>query len=180
MVDDHHLIGQRLGLLHQVRGEQHADAIGAQAGDDVPDQPAGLRVHPGGGLVEEHHLRSPDQRAGQRKPLLLATGQPFVGHPGHTGEAEHVEQPSDVQRSRGADRDQPEHFRGPHSRVSAAALRHNPHPGAQRGAVGDRVQPQHADHPGIRAQESLTYLDSGGLASPVGTQQGEHCRRLHP
>jgi hypothetical protein len=90
MVDDHHLVGQCLGLLHQMRGEQYADAVCAQSPDDVPDQPSGLRVHAGGGLVEEYQLRPPDEGAGQRKPLPLATGQSLVRHPRDAGEPEHV------------------------------------------------------------------------------------------
>ena len=132
VVDDHHVVGQRLGLLHEVGGEQHGHAVAAQRVDQLPHQAPGLRVEARGGLVEEHQLGAPDDGAGQREPLLLAAGQPLVRGARAAGEPEHVEQPRRVERVRRAGRDQAQHLVRPHARVGAAALGHHADAGAQR------------------------------------------------
>ena len=61
--------------------------------DQLPDQASALRVHAGRRLVEEHQLRAPDHRAGQRQPLLLAAGEPLVRGARAAVEAEHRAEP---------------------------------------------------------------------------------------
>ena len=56
--------------------------------DQVPDGEAGLRVEPGGRLVEEDELRPADHGEGQREPLALAAGQPADGRAAGRLEAE--------------------------------------------------------------------------------------------
>jgi hypothetical protein len=123
------VVGQRLGLLHEVRGEQHGDAVATQRVDQLPHQPAALRVQARGGLVEEHQLRPADQRARQREPLLLPTRQPLVGRSGAAAQTQDVDEPRRVERVRGAGGDQPQHLLGAHPRVGAATLRHDADPG---------------------------------------------------
>ena len=49
--------------------------LGLEAGDDVPELAARLRIEAGGRLVEEEQLGIADQRAGDGEPLLLAAGE---------------------------------------------------------------------------------------------------------
>ena len=56
-VDDGDAVRELLGLLHEVRGQQHGDAVALQRSDDLPGGPPRLRVHPGGRLVQEDQLR---------------------------------------------------------------------------------------------------------------------------
>jgi hypothetical protein len=51
--DHRHPVGQRLSLLHVVRGKQDGGSLAAQVADDLPCIPARVRVEPGGRLVEE-------------------------------------------------------------------------------------------------------------------------------
>ena len=70
-VDDDDLVGEPLGLVHEVRGEHDGDAVGAQLRGPVPGRVPGLRVQPGGRLVEEDQLGPADHGQRQRQPLLL-------------------------------------------------------------------------------------------------------------
>ena len=83
-VDDHDVVGEPLGLVEQVGGEHHGDAVGAQLLDELPRGDARLGVHPGAGLVEEDQVGSSDEGAGQGEALLLAAGHPAVRRP-HAG-----------------------------------------------------------------------------------------------
>ena len=76
VVDDHDAVGQPLGLLDLVGGEQHAHARRPQVPDHGPDGQAALRIDAGGRLVQEGHPRPADQGQGQGQPLLFAARQP--------------------------------------------------------------------------------------------------------
>mmetsp|Transcript_8492 Transcript_8492/g.17583 ORF Transcript_8492/g.17583 Transcript_8492/m.17583 type:complete len:469 (-) Transcript_8492:2286-3692(-) len=64
-------VAQRLALLHRVRRQHHAP-VGHGGGDDVPHEAARLRVHAGGGLVEQHHGGVPDERNAHAQLALVA------------------------------------------------------------------------------------------------------------
>ena len=65
VVDHGDLVGERVGLVQVLRGEQHRRAVGDQAADDVPHVLALGRVEAGGRLVEEDHRRA--GRRGRRR-----------------------------------------------------------------------------------------------------------------
>ena len=67
--DDPDPVGQRLGLVEVVGGEQHRGAQLAQRADQRPELPAGLRVEAGRRLVEEEQ-----GRAGRRCPAPRRAG----------------------------------------------------------------------------------------------------------
>jgi hypothetical protein len=91
---------QRPGLQHRAVGEHHHAVAAADRGEPVGDDdadpvaqqpvggplhvPLGHRIHPGGGLVQNDHLRVTDQDPGERHQLLLAGGEhvPAVAEPG--------------------------------------------------------------------------------------------------
>ena len=58
VVDDHDLVGQFVGLVQVLGGEQQRGAAGHQRPDDVPHPQPGPRVQARGRLVEEQHLRA--------------------------------------------------------------------------------------------------------------------------
>src|SRR6266536_737578 len=70
---DHHPVGQVLGLVHVVRGQQDALAEGAQVVDQLPGVAPGRGVEPGGGLVQEDQIRVADDPERQVEPALLPT-----------------------------------------------------------------------------------------------------------
>ena len=112
MVDHDDVVGELLGLVHEVRGEQDGRAVAPQGLDELPGGAAGLRVQPGGGLVEEHQLGAPDDGHGQRQALLLAAGERAERHALDVGEPEAVEQVSRVQRGAVVARDQAQQLAG--------------------------------------------------------------------
>jgi hypothetical protein len=57
VVDDHDVVGEPVGFLEILRGQQHGRATGDQRHDDVPHVVAAARVQPRGGFVEEQHGR---------------------------------------------------------------------------------------------------------------------------
>ena len=74
VVDHGDLVGQRVGLLQVLRGEQHGRAVVDQAADDVPHVLALGRVEAGGRLVQEDHLRPAHQGRGQVEAAAHAAG----------------------------------------------------------------------------------------------------------
>ena len=73
VVDDRDPVGDALRLLHVVRREKHRHLlVAAQLADEFPDLVAGLRVEPGGRLVEEQNPRPVLQGAGDFEPALHA------------------------------------------------------------------------------------------------------------
>ena len=68
-------VAEPLGLVHEVGDQQDGDAGGAHAFDQPPRFAAGVRVEPGGQLVEDGQLGVAHQRERDRHALLLAAGQ---------------------------------------------------------------------------------------------------------
>ena len=74
-VDDRHAVAQRRGLLHVVGGQEDGSAARAKAVQHAPELSARLRVEAGRRLVEEEHIGTADERAGDGEPLLLPAGE---------------------------------------------------------------------------------------------------------
>src|SRR5207248_6093672 len=68
-------VGELLGLVEVVRGEQDGLAERAERADHLPRRAAGLRVEAGGGLVEEDEVGIADERDAEVEPPLLAARQ---------------------------------------------------------------------------------------------------------
>ena len=74
VVEHDEVVGELLGLLEVLGGQQHGGAVGGQRTDLVPDLVAVARVEPGGGLVEEQHVRPADEAHGEVEPAAHAAG----------------------------------------------------------------------------------------------------------
>ncbi len=72
MIDDHDLIGQLVGLVQVLGGEQQRGAARDQRPDDVPHPESRPRVQAGRWFVEEQDLGPPDQARGQVQAALHA------------------------------------------------------------------------------------------------------------
>ncbi len=68
-------VGQVLGLVHVVGGQEDRLAELAEPGDDLPGGPAGRRIETGGRLVQEDDLGVADQGQGDIEAPALAAGQ---------------------------------------------------------------------------------------------------------
>jgi hypothetical protein len=91
VVHDGEAVAEALGLVHEMRREQHRLALLQQLLQALPDQVARLRVEAGGRLVEEQQVGVVHQRARQRQAPLHAAGERVdlgVGAAGQPGELE--------------------------------------------------------------------------------------------
>ena len=74
-VDDGDPVGQAVGLLEVLRGEEDRHAVAPTSSvDDLPHRLAAARVEPGGRLVEEDHRRVADEARGEVEPAAHAAG----------------------------------------------------------------------------------------------------------
>jgi len=68
VVDHRDPVGQLVGLVQVLGGQQHRGPAGDEPPDALPDLVAAARVQPGGGLVKEQHRRGQDEAGGQVEP----------------------------------------------------------------------------------------------------------------
>lgn len=91
-VDDRQLLGELLGLLHILRGQQDGGALGDHPLHLVPDLVTGPGVEPRRRLVQIQHGRAADHRGGQVEaaahPAGVLHGRPLGG----LGEREPLQQ----------------------------------------------------------------------------------------
>jgi hypothetical protein len=163
-VDDVHLVGQPLRLVHVVRGEHHGDAGRAQLPDQIPGDVPRLGVETRGGLVEEHQLRAPDEGHGQAEPALLTTRQPPVRRAPAAAQPQPLDQAVDRQRVRVQRGHVSQHLAGSGAGPRAAVLEHHADTRTEPAPVATWVEPQHPDPAGLRSAVPLAGLHRGRLA----------------
>ena len=171
-VDDRDDVGDAFGFVEVVRGEKNARATVGQAGEDVADDKAGLRVDAGGGLVEEHDLGLADERQGQAQPLLLAAGKsaprrcaPRRARPTVSSRA------SGSTGSRVVGGGEPQGVTRVHPGVHAAALEHHADARGQLLAVAAGIETEDPHLTGSRLAVALERFDGAGFAGAVGTEE---------
>ncbi len=92
VVDHRYMVGELVGFLQVLRGQQQGDPLRDVAADHVPhDQPA-VRVQPGRRLVEEQDPGRRYQAGGQVKTPAHTAGVRLDGPAACLGEAEAVEE----------------------------------------------------------------------------------------
>ena len=72
VVDDHDVVGQQVGLLQVLRGQQEGGPAGDEVLDHLPHLGAAARVQARGRLVEEDDRRVRHERAGEVEPAAHA------------------------------------------------------------------------------------------------------------
>jgi len=169
----HHgdLVGERVGLLQVLGGEQHRRAVADQAADHVPHVLALGRVEAGGGLVKEDHLRPAHERRGEVKAAPHATGV-VLGHlAGGLGQVEPREQFGGAlpcgargQVQELADHDQV--LGAGQVLVDRGELAGQPNALAYLAGLRAHVEPVDPGGPRIGAQQRGENADGGGLAQP--------------
>ncbi len=75
MVDDRHPVTQALGFFHEMGGQEDGLALCLDLLNLVPHRPPGLRVQPGGQLIQEEDLRVIDHGQRDENALLLPSGE---------------------------------------------------------------------------------------------------------
>ena len=177
--DDRHPIGEDLGLVHVVGGEEDRLAQRPQVGDHVPGSAASRRVEPGRRLVEEEQLRVADQRQGDVEAALLAAGEPRHASLGLLLEADQADRLGDVARGAVVAGEQLERLPDGELGSHPGLLEDDPDPLAP---VGGRLLGIDSEHRRLASGPlavSLEHLDRGRLAGPVGAEEREHLAAVH-
>ena len=167
-------VGQPLDFGRVVGRQQDRRARRRVVGDDRPGHGPGLRVHPGGRLIEE---RGP--RAARPTPAR----NPVAGAPrrtdGGTACRATCRRPTSVEQRLGVARVAMEgrvlaerlERLGP--LVDAAGLQHQAHPRPEAGPPRSRIHAEHADLPAVAPPIALDDLDGRRLAGAVRPEQGD-------
>ena len=92
VVHHDHPIGQRVGLVQVLGGEEHGCALLHQAADDRPHALPAVGVEPGGGFVQEEHRGSHYQAAGEIEAAAHAARVAAHHAVGGVGQLEKLEQ----------------------------------------------------------------------------------------
>ena len=176
---DRHPVGQVLGLLHVVGGEQDRGAQLAQRGDQVPCPPPGGRIEPRRRLVEEQQLRVADQAEGEIEPPTLATGQGLGPGPCLVGEPHVLDDLIDVAVPRVQPGVEHHQLADTELLVEPGVLEHDPDP-----SRGRRVPPVAGSTPrtltvpDVRFRWPSRISTVVVLPAPFGPEQGEHLAGL--
>ena len=91
-VEHHDVVGELVGLLHVLRGQQQGHPLPDPVGDGLPQPEPAVRVEPGGRLVEEDHRRPGHQGTGQVQPAAHAARVGLRGPVGRVGQLEPLQQ----------------------------------------------------------------------------------------
>ena len=92
LVDDDDLVGELVGLLEVLRREQQRRPLADELADDGPHAEPAAWVESGRRLVEEQHLRTADETAGEVEATLHAAGVGLGLPVGGVDEVEALEQ----------------------------------------------------------------------------------------
>lgn len=65
VIDDRDVVGEFLGLVHQMGREQDGCSVGPEPVDEFPHDEAGVGIESGGRFVEEDQFGAADDRAGE-------------------------------------------------------------------------------------------------------------------
>jgi predicted ATPase/DNA-binding SARP family transcriptional activator len=182
LMQDRDPVGEVFGLVQVLRGEQHRDALPGELPDAVPHLDAGLRVEPGGRLVQEDHRRLPDEAHGDVQAAAHAAG--IRRHPParRVGEAEAGQQvvrdlagPLQVPQPGHQDQVLPPGEDFVHGRELPGKADGLPHTPRLRGDV----EAVDGGRPRVGLEQRGQDFHDRGLARAVGAEQGEDAAPRH-
>ena len=161
-LQDRDPVGEFLGLLEVMGGEDDGSATVDQSADDRPDGTSALRIQARGRLVEHHHARTAEQCQRQVQPSSLPSGQGAHPDVGATGEVHLLQGLRD--RSRFGQRAGP----GLHGLARRSGLQAARSAAAARPGAGERLpRSRRGSCPRTRT------LPPEGAASPSTTSSAE-------
>ncbi len=178
VVEDDDVVGELVGLLQILGGEQHRDAVGHQPAHHAPQVGAAARVEPGGGLVEEEHLGAADQAGGQVEAAAHAAGVGLGGTPAGVGQVEALQQLARACPGVGTGHAQQaaDHHQvldaGEHL-VDGGVLARQADQRAHLVCLARHVVAADAGGAGVGTQQGRQDAHRGGLARPVGAQHAQ-------
>ncbi len=184
VVDDHDPVGQLVGLIEVLGGEQQGHAVGNQEADDVPHPDPTGRVESCRGLIEEEHGRPCDQAGGEVEAAAHAPGIPLEDPVGGVDQVELVEELGGPDTGVGP----PEPAQPPnHHQVLTAGqqpvhggvLGGDPDAALDGGGLADHVVAGHPGGAGIRRGQRGQNADRRGLAGTIGPEHREDGARRY-
>ena len=178
MVHDHEPVAQLLGLVHIVRRQDQRDAALLEPEQPVPHHVPGLRVQPGGGLVEDQDLGLVDERAGDRQAALQAAGQRVDLVPGPVRELDEIKQrvgplPDEAAGQAEVPAVDEQVLPDGQLDVEGVLLRDHAEPGPHRGVIVYRVAAENGQLPAGRRRDAADHPHRRGLARAVRPQEAE-------
>ena len=176
VVDHRDAVGELVGLLEILRGEEHGGAVPDQHPDDVPDLVAAPRVEAGGRLVEEQELRRDHEARGDVEPAPHAAGEGLDLAVGRLAEPEGGEQLVRPRlRLAAAIAEEPaeedEILVAGQVLVDRGELPGEADPAAHRVGIGDHVEPEHAGAAAVGLEQRREHAHDRGLAGAVRAQE---------
>ncbi len=185
VVDNRDAVGELVGLVQVLGGQQHGGARGHQRAHDLPNLVAAARVQTGGGFVEEDQLGGDHDAGRDVDPPPHATGIGLHLPSASFGQTERVEQlgrPRLGRRPRVAPQPGEQH-EVVHARqvfVDRCELAGHAHSAAHRVGLGDDVVTEHPCAAVGRPQQRRQHADGGGLAGAVGSKYAVDEARRNP
>ena len=184
VVDDRDPVGQDVGLLEVLRGEEHRHALVArQVGDLLPHVRAAGGVQAGGRLVEEEDPRPVHERERQVQPALHAARVAADLAVGRVGEADALDQRVAARAALGLghalQRGLELHVLAPgQQRVQRGLLQRGADRRADGRALAHDVVPRDPRRARGGRQQGGEDQDRGRLAGAVGAQEAVDLARL--
>ena len=171
-------VGELVGLVEVLRGEEDGDAAGDEIADHLPHRVTAARVQARGRLVEEDQLRVAHERHRQVEPAAHAAGVGGGRPVGGVAEVEAVEQLGGAPAARGAAEvvqvgHQDQVLAPGEQVVDGRELPGHADRGAHAVGVGGDVVAGDGQLAGVGADQRREDLDHRGLAGAVGAEQGE-------
>ncbi len=175
-VQDAHPMGEFVGLLEVLRGQQHGHAVGDQLPHDLPHLPPAAWVQPRGRLVEEDQPRRADQRHREVQAALHPTGVRLGPAARRISELEPLQQVVDD----GLDAAAVEVVQVGHQQqvlpagvelVDRRELSGHADGSAYLIRLAPDVVPGDADLPGVGREQCGDDVDHRGLAGAVGPEE---------
>ncbi len=178
LVDHHDLVGQVVGLLQVLGGQDQGGALVHQLAEHRPQPRPALRVQPGRRLVEEQDGRRGQQADRQVEPAAHAP-RIGLGHPvGGMGEVEAVEEPfgglDDVLPGQPVERpDEPEVLAAGEELVDGRRLAGEPHAAADLVGLPEDVEAGHPPGAARGHAQRGQHPHERRLARAVGAREAE-------
>ena len=168
-VDDVDVVGEALGVVHEVGGQDDPHAAVAEFGDELEHELAGLRVQAGARFVQEEDLGVAGQGSGEGEALLLPAGQAADRGAAEAVDAQAPDQVLDRPRVLVHAGDVRKQRNRAGRRREPAVLEHHADAGPESGAGRIRVLAEQAD----AARRCVS-------AGPGRTRWSSSCRRRWP
>jgi hypothetical protein len=178
LVEHRDPIGELIGFLEVVGGEENGDTVGHQLTDDRPHRAAAARIQPRRRLVQENDPRTADER---HRQVQLPAHPPGVGRrrfPRRLHQVESFQQLGDDPLAvLGGHRAQVHHqLQVLLPRQQLVHRRELPGDSDRRAhglGLGHDVVPGDADRPPIGLRQRGQHVHRRGLAGPVRAEQGK-------